>query len=180
MKCEKLGVSVAFMSAMAFLLGWYSMTAALLIMLAVVCLSDNETMRKNVMSAFVFSLIFWLVKMVLKYVSGTYTGIVDNIYLFVLDRYLKWNIDYNAIQGAYKIVRSADICMWILKFIKFADFVLTVILTIVALKGKAMNVPLCTSLASKALGAISAKKKKDKKDKEESEETETKEAEQEQ
>ena len=65
MKCEKLGISVAFLSALAFLLGWYNMrfglgnmTLILIAMLVVVCVSNNETLRKNVMTAVVYCLSF--------------------------------------------------------------------------------------------------------------------------
>lgn len=158
MKCEKMGISVAFLSAMAFLLGWYSLSMGLIIMLFVVCFSNNEVLRKNVMTAFVFSLLFWLISLVLGYISSGYYTVLGWIFGLI----------YKIADSAIKVGKveavfmKLDICYYISKILDFVQFVLMIIFGIIALKGKEVKIPLVSNLALRAYGIIPPKKEKAK------------------
>lgn len=168
MKCEKWGISVAFLSALAFLLGWYNLTHAFgnmtlvfIAMLVVVCICNNETLRKNVMTAFMYSLIFWLLEIVLAYISSAYSSFILKIYDFILSRPFHIRVDVNAVTRVYDFFKAANLSVYILKFLGFAEFVLMVIFVIMSLKGKELNIPVFSNLASRAMGIIPKKKAKE-------------------
>ena len=79
MKCDKLGISVAFLSALAFFFGWYSLTIAAIITVGVICVSKNETLRRNVLNAFILSLIFTIISLVLGKISSGYMNFIGKL-----------------------------------------------------------------------------------------------------
>lgn len=158
MKCEKMGISIAFLSAMAFFLGWYSLTMGLIIMLFVVCFSDNEILRKNVMTAFMFNILFMIASLVLGYVSSGYFKVIT----FIFGIIFKIAKDYATVSNVENVFLKLDICNYISGFLDFAQFVLMIIFGIMAFKGKEVKVPLATKLALKAYGIVVPKKEKEK------------------
>lgn len=160
MKCEKMGISVALFSALAFVFGWYSLTMVLILMLAVICCSNNDTLRKNVMTAFMFSLLFWAVTIVLNYISGAYINIVYKIGDLIL-KFFK-SLAYSKVSNVEDWFIRFNIFSWIVKILNFAQFVLMIIFVIMSFKGKEVKAPIFANLASRAFGIVPPKKEKKK------------------
>ena len=70
MKDEKLGISIAFLSAIAVFFGWYNLTIAAVIAIGVICVSENEKLRKNVLVAFLAGILNSVIRLILGTISS--------------------------------------------------------------------------------------------------------------
>lgn len=152
MKCEKLGISVAFLSALAFFFGWYSLTIAAVIAVGVICVSKNEVLRKNVLNAFVLSICFTVVTFILSKISGGYINIISKIYGLSWE-WLSKIFTYNV----YSVFMKLDLCYYLIKILSFVEFVLMIVFVIIAAKGKEIKIPLISSIVNKALNGTEKK-----------------------
>lgn len=152
---KKFGLTIGFLSAFAFFCGWYSFLWIVVGTIMILLLTDEEVLKKNVLSAFFLSFIFLLAGFVLNWLSARYTGFISAL----LDASWIKFFDYDV----YNVAMKFDIARYIKGFLDFAEFVLMVIFAIMALKGGEVKVPLASGFAAKAMGLVPAKEKKEDK-----------------
>lgn len=145
MKCDKLGISVAFLSALAFFFGWYSLTIAAIITVGVICVSKNETLRRNVLNAFILSLIFTIISLVLGKISSGYMNFIGKLLSWDFVKFFNYDV--------YNVFAKFDLSRYILSVLGFVEFVLMVIFVIISFRGKAVKVPGVNALVNKVMSA---------------------------
>jgi len=149
---KKLGISVGFLSAIAVFLGWYNLTAVLIVTMVVLFAEEDQLIKKNVLNAFFYSLIFTIAHMVLGWISSGFIGFLG----FLADA--RWISFFT--YDTFNIVKYFDLANYIDIILKIAKFVFMIIFVIVAFKGKEISIPLADILAKKAMGIVEAKKEK--------------------
>ncbi len=169
---KKLSASmIIFLSAIAVFAAWYSFPAIVMITIPVILLCEEENVKKNVLNAFFYALIFIVVNMVLGKLSSWYTG-----FLFKLWRW-DWVAFFN--DKWYDVTMKLDIAFYLMKILDFVKFVLMVVFVIIAIKGSEVKIPIANSLACKVLGLVAPKAEKaakeDKKEEKKEEKAEEKE-----
>ena len=155
---KRLGVTVGFLSALGFFLGWYSFTWFIVFMVAIFFIQGEDTLKKNVLNAFFLGFIFLIIDLVFGKISGSYMDILNNCASSNSDLFI--NFDYSS--TGYKVLSGLNISKYVVSIARFVYLVLTIVFGIIALKGNEVKVPLCNGFASKAMGVVAkAEAKKD-------------------
>lgn len=153
MKCEKLGISVAFLSALAFFFGYYDFTIAAIITVGVICASQNEKLRKNVLNAFIFSLLLTIITYIL--------GKISYGYIKTLGTMLTWEwLSKVYTYKVYEVLSKLDICAILVKIINIVEFILMIVFIVLSLLGKTVKIPGVAAIVDKVLD-IKAEEKKE-------------------
>lgn len=161
---------IILLSALAVFLGWYSFTGVLIITIPVILICEDETLRKNVLNAFFYALIFLVVGLVLSKLSSWYMSLIGKLYAWdALSKIFTAKV--------YGVFVKLDFAYYLNRFLDFVQFVVMVIFVILAFMGKEVKIPIANSLANKVLGIVVPKKEKEDKkdDKKEDKEEEKKE-----
>lgn len=153
---KRLGVSVGFLSALAFFLGWYSFTWMIVFMVAIFFLQNEDTLKKNVLNAFFLGFIFLIIDLLFGKISGSYMDFLNNLASSRAD----WLMNFDYESSAYKVLSGLNISKYIVNIARFVYLVLTIVFGIIALKGKEVKVPLCNGFASKVMGVAKAAEEK--------------------
>lgn len=155
---KRLGVSIGFLSALAFFLGWYSFTWMIVFMIAVFFLQGEDLLKKNVLNAFFLGFIFLIIDLLFGKVSGSYMDLINNLACSDAE----WLVNFDTSSAAYKVLSGLNISKYIVGIAKFVYLALTIVFGIIALKGNEVKVPLCNGFASKVMGVVAkAEAKKD-------------------
>lgn len=154
MKDEKLGISIAFLSAIAVFFGWYNLTIAAVIAIGVICVSENEKLRKNVLVAFLAGILNSVIRLILGTISSWYVSLLIKLWNWEALRFFnsKW----------YGVLCKLDLCNYLLWIVKVAALIIMVVLIIMAFKGKELKFPIVSGWADKALGFAQEKNEKKK------------------
>ena len=140
MKDQKLGISVAFLSAFCYFLGYYSITFSAVVLVLVLALAEAAELKKNAAQAFTFAAFVYVIQLVLDVLSSKYQGLLGKIYS-------KGNFDYDL----YDALSSIDVCRFLSTLVGLAAFVFMIIFVIASLKGKNVKIPVVSKLVDKAL-----------------------------
>lgn len=140
---KKLTVSVGLLSALCFFAGYYNWLAAIILMVAVLALSGDIVLKKNAVSATVFSAVFSVILTILSWISRQYLNILS---LIENTFYKNWDDVYNVTRVFRTYFDGADLIWEILRVV---FFIMTIIFVFKALKGDVVKVPFVSKLVEK-------------------------------
>lgn len=143
---KKLGVSVGLLSALAFFLSNYSMTACVILLAVILACGADAVLKKNALEATVLAVIISLVQTVLSFLSRTYSSIIT-FFTDLLGE--SWYEVYDVAD----VLRKLDFADSVYGFINFAYFIVTVVFIIIALKGGVVKIPVITKMVEKHMTA---------------------------
>ncbi|MBQ8982640.1 MAG: hypothetical protein IJ079_03545 [Lachnospiraceae bacterium] len=139
MKLTKLGISVALISFIGYVLGYFNIVAVI-VLLGIVLIADLDVEAKqNVAQATILALFFMILQGIL--------GSLSNGYIEVLG-YFSGRISYDA----YNILTKLDLALWVNRLVGLLKFGLLIYTVIVSFKGNVVKIPLITGLVGKHMG----------------------------
>ncbi len=144
MEKTKFGVSVALLSALSYFLGYYNLTACVVLFAVILAASDSLQAKKNATQALVLSIIFTMVSPVLGWISGGYMYVVET----VSDRLVEWFNWYKA----YEILSKLDFVGWLNGLVGYVELVLMLVFVIMSFINKNIKIPVVTKIVNKHFG----------------------------
>ncbi|MCR4649343.1 MAG: hypothetical protein K5776_09740 [Lachnospiraceae bacterium] len=143
---NKFGVSIGFLSALFVFTAWYSPVAMIILTVLVLIFADEEIVKRNVLNAFFFSMIFL--------VAGLCLGKISSVYQNSISNFLNWKWFSIFDNDTYNVFTKLDFAGYINKFVDLVKLVIAIIFMIIGLKSGEVKIPLCDSLAKKAMQII--------------------------
>lgn len=139
MKLTKLGISVALISFIGYVLGYFNIVAVI-VLLGIVLIADLDVEAKqNVAQATILALFFMILQGILGSLSSGYIEILG---------YFNGRISYDA----YNILTKLDLALWVNRLVGLLKFGLLIYTVIVSFKGNVVKIPLITGLVGKNMG----------------------------
>ena len=139
MKLTKLGVSVALISFIGYVLGYFNIVAVI-VLLGIVLIADLDVEAKqNVAQATILALFFMILQGILGSLSSGYIEILG---------YFSGRISYDA----YNILTKLDLALWVNRLVGLLKFGLLIYTVIVSFKGNVVKIPLVSGLVAKNMG----------------------------
>lgn len=144
MEKTKFGVSVALLSALSYFLGYYNLTACVVLFAVILLASDSLQAKKNATQALVLSVIFTMVSAVLGWISSGYMDIVGTV--------SGWLVEWFDWYNAYDILSKLDFMGWLNGLVGFVELVLMFVFVIMSFKNKNIKIPVVTKIVNKHFG----------------------------
>lgn len=139
MKLTKLGVSVALISFIGYVLGYFNIVAVI-VLLGIVLIADLDVEAKqNVAQATVLALFFMILQGILSSLSSGYVEVLG---------YFVNRISYDA----YNVLSKLDLALWVNRLVGLLKFGLLIYTIIVSFKGTVVKIPLVSGLVAKNMG----------------------------
>lgn len=139
MKLTKLGVSVALISFIGYVLGYFNIVAVI-VLLGIVLIADLDVEAKqNVAQATVLALFFMILQGILSSLSSGYVEVLG---------YFVNRISYDA----YNVLSKLDLALWVNRLVGLLKFGLLIYTIIVSFKGTVVKIPLVSDLVAKNMG----------------------------
>lgn len=141
MEKTKLGVSVAFLSALCYFMGYINLAACTVLFAVVLACSGSAEAKKNASQALILSVFFTAISMVLNWLSGSYIKMISTV--------SGWFVNWFSWYDAYEVMSKFNIMGILLGFIGIVECVLMVIFVIMSLKGKNIRIPVISKVVEK-------------------------------
>jgi len=139
MKLTKLGVSVALISFIGYVLGYFNIVAVI-VLLGIVLIADLDVEAKqNVAQATVLALFFMILQGILSSLSSGYVEVLG---------YFVNRISYDA----YNVLSKLDLALWVNRLVGLLKFGLMIYAIIISFKGNVVKIPLVSGLVAKNMG----------------------------
>ncbi|MBR1567761.1 MAG: hypothetical protein IJ648_02245 [Lachnospiraceae bacterium] len=139
MKLTKLGVSVALISFIGYVLGYFNIVAVI-VLLGIVLIADLDVEAKqNVAQATVLALFFMILQGILGSLSSGYIELLG---------YFGNKMSYDV----YNVLTKLDLALWVNRLVGLLKFGLLIYTIIVSFKGTVVKIPLVSGLVAKNMG----------------------------
>lgn len=139
MKLTKFGVSVALISFIGYVLGYFNLLAVIVLLVFALFADLEVEAKQNVIQATVLSAFFLLIQGVLSAVSSGYIELLG---------YFVNSMRYDV----YNVLTKLDLAMWLNRLVGLLEFGLLIYSIIVSFKGNVVKIPLVTGLVAKHMG----------------------------